>query len=270
MEGFARLIHTPLGYDPHNTVSVGIPLHKNAFTTWAGRAAYFEQLRAKVAETPGVIMTAISTNATPPRNGSNTRFEILGKPAIDQQTGSISFVDPGYFPALRIPILQGRLWNESENKIAAHVAIVNQTMARLYFPDGKAIGRSLKVPGIEDRPPDVLSAPGIADAWLAIVGIVGDARNDGLRNPVKPAIYIPYTLSMAGGTQILVRADVLPLTLMHAVARQVSSVNPEQQIYNNVESLDAWIADEPEWQQDHLVSWIFGFFLRCWACLWLP
>jgi ABC-type antimicrobial peptide transport system permease subunit len=62
------------------------------------------------------------------------------------------------------------------------------------------------------------------------------------------------------GTQILARSDVPPPTLMHAVGKQVSAVNPEQQIYNNVEDLSLWIAEEPEWQQDHLVSWIFGLF----------
>src|SRR5207245_8432711 len=85
-----------LGYDPHNVMSVGIPLHDGAFTTWASRAAYFEQLRAKVAETPGVTMAAISSNATPPRNGWNSRFEILGKPAAEEQLGSINLVSPGY------------------------------------------------------------------------------------------------------------------------------------------------------------------------------
>jgi predicted permease len=65
IEGFARLLHTPLGYDPHNVMSVGVPIGENSYTTWAERAAYFEQLRTKVAETPGVTMAAISSNATP-------------------------------------------------------------------------------------------------------------------------------------------------------------------------------------------------------------
>src|ERR1041384_1075674 len=80
-KGFLRMMHAPLGYDPHNVISVGIPLRENAYATWAARGAYFEQLRAKVAETPGVTMAAISSNATPPRNGSPSRFEILGPPA---------------------------------------------------------------------------------------------------------------------------------------------------------------------------------------------
>ena len=66
------------------------------------------------------------------------------------------------------------------------------------------------------------------------MGIVGDARNDGLRNPIQPAVYVPYTLSMWEWTQILVRSEVPPLTLVHAVAAQVAAVNPEQQIFSYV------------------------------------
>ncbi len=258
MEGFVSLMPQSLGYDPQHVMSVGIPLRDDSYTTWAARAAYFEQLRAKVAETPGVSMTAISSNATPPRNGWNSRFEILGKPAVEQQMGSINLVGSGYFRTLHIPLLEGRVWNETENHDGAHVAVVNRTLARRYFPKGDAIGHSVKLPGVEDRPPEVLAATKIADSWLLIVGIVEDARNDGLRNPIKPAVYVPYTLSMSRGTQILVRSEVPPLALLHAVGAQVAAVNPEQQIYSNVEDLDSWISDEPEWQQEHLAAWIFS------------
>ena len=66
--------------------------------------------KAEVAETPGVTLAAISSNATPPRNGWNSRFEILGRPAVEQQMGSINLIGPGYFAALRIPLLEGRIW----------------------------------------------------------------------------------------------------------------------------------------------------------------
>src|SRR5437660_1027397 len=145
MEAFVGLMHRQLGYDPHNVMSVGIPLHDGAFTTWASRAAYFEQPRAK-----------------------------------------------------------------------------------------------------------------IADAWLAIVGVVEDARNAGLRDPSRPAVYVPYTLSMSRGTQILVRSEVPPLTLLYAVQEQLARVNPEQQTYSIVRDLETWITDAPEWQQEHLAAWIFG------------
>jgi predicted permease len=260
MKGFLRLMHTPLGYDPHHVMSVSIPLHENSYTAWAARGTYFEQLRAKVAETPGVTMAAISSNATPPRNGWNSRFEILGRPAVEQQMGSINLIGPGYFATLRIPLLEGRVWSETENHNGAHLAVINRTLAQRYFPKGDAIGHSVKLPGFEDRPPAVVSAAKIADSWLEIVGIVGDARNDGLEDPIRPAVFVPYTLSMTMATQILVRTQAPPLTLLHAVRMQLTTVDPEQQSYSITEDLDSWISDGQEWQQEHLAAWIFGVF----------
>jgi len=265
MKGFVQLLHKPLGYDPHNVMSVAIPLHDGSYTTWSARAAYIEQLRAKVAETPGVTMAAISTNATPPQNGLNSRFEILGKPAAEDQMGSINWVGPGYFAALRIALRQGQIWTETENHNGAHVAVINRTLAQRYFPSGDAVGHSIKLPGIYDNPPEVLSAPRIADAWLAIVGVVEDVRNAGLKDPVKPAVYIPYTLHMFRGTQILVRSEVPPLTLLRAVQEQVATVNSDQQTNNIVRDLDMWISGQPEWQQEHLAAWIFG--ILAWLAL---
>jgi len=260
MRSFARLINTTLGYDPHNVMSVGIPLHGNSYTTWAARGAYFEQLRTKVAETPGVTVAAISSNATPPRNGLRLRFEILGKPAIEEQMGAINMVSPSYFAALRIPIVQGQEWSETQNQNGAHVAVVNRTFALRYFPNGDVMGHSVKVPGIEDRPPEILSAPNVADSWLQIVGVSEDVRNDGLRNPVKPAVYVPYALCMRQGIQILVRSEVSPLSLLHLVQKQLTAANPEQQTYETTGDLETWISEEPEWQQQHLATWIFGIF----------
>jgi predicted permease len=260
MKGFVRMMHTPLGYDPHNVLSLGIPLHENSYNTWAARAAYFEQLRAKVAETPGVTVAAISSNATPPRNGWNSRFEILGKPALEEQLGSINLVSSAYFATLRIPLAAGRLWSETESRNGAHVALINRTLAQRYFPHGDAIGHSVKLSGIEERPPAVLTVPNAADSWLQIVGIVGDARNDGLSSPIKPAVFVPYTLSMSMGTQILARTTVPPLALLRGMQARLTAVNPEQQTYSPVEELDSWISDQPEWQQEHLAAWVFGVF----------
>ena len=259
MEGFLRLMHTPLGYDPHNIMSVGIPVHDGTYQTREERSAYFQQLRTRAATVPGVTMTAISSNATPPSNGFNTQFEILGHPAIEQQFALINLVSPEYFPALRISLLQGRIWDQTENHNAAHLAVINQTLARQYFPNGDAIGHSMKIAALTPQPPFRLTAPG-ADGWLQIVGIIADKRDDGMRNPIKPEAFIPYTLVMGMGTQILVRSDVAPLSLVHAVAEQVNSVDPDQQINGQVQNLEQWITTQPEWQQEQLVAWIFGGF----------
>jgi putative ABC transport system permease protein len=259
IHGFLKLMHTPLGYDPHNVMSVGIPVHDGTYSTLAARTAYFEELRTKVAAVPGVTMTALSTNATPPSNGWPTNVEFLGKPARDEQKVRVNFVSPSYFQLLRVPKMQGRIWDDTEDRNGAHVAVINETMAHLYFPGGDAIGHSVKVPQMKDEPPFTLAAPG-SDDWLQIVGVVADKRDDGLMKPILPEAFVPYTLSMHMGTQILVRSEVPPLSLLHAVGAQVNTIDPDQQINGHVQDLEHWITSQQEWQQQHLVAWLFGAF----------
>ena len=260
MEAFLRLMHTRLGYDPHNILALGVPLRDNSYTTWSARAAYFEQLRAKVAESPGVIMTAIATNAIPPHNGFNQPFEILGQTSPERPLGSINPVGQGYFEALRIPLVEGRLWSGVENRNGAHVAVVNRTLARRYFSNGDAVGGSLKLPAMGGRPPAVLTIPRIGETWLEIVGVVADSCNDGLSNPIRPAVYFPFTLDMGMGTQILVKARVPPMNLLRALRLQLTLVDPDQRSFTNVGDLDMYITLSQEWQQEHLSAWIFAVF----------
>ena len=260
MKGFARLLHEPLGYDPHNVALIGLPLHENAYTSWAGRGAYFDQLRARIAETPGVSSAAVSTNATPPENNWNGRFEILGRPASEEQLALIELVSPEFFATLRIPLLQGRIWDATENRNGARLAVINRTMAKLYFPDGDAIGHSIKFPTIENNPPVSYAAANAAQSWLQIVGIVEDNLNSGLRKPVRPAAFVPYTLWLVNFTAVLVRTQAPVATMIRPILAQVHAVNPEQQTFAGIRDLSDWITETQEWQNEHLTAWIFGVF----------
>jgi predicted permease len=259
IKAFLGMLHMNLGYDPHNVMSVGIPVHEGTYKTWAERASYFERLRASVAEVPGVTMAAISTNATPPSNGRGTHFEILGRPSGTEQPTRLNFVSPEYFPALRIPMAQGRIWDETENHHGALVVVINQTLAKRYFPNGDAIGRSIKFPELIDAPPFTLTAAG-ADGNLLIVGIIQDKLDDGLANPILPEAFVPYTMGLRMGTQILVRSDATPLSLLHAVSAKVNSIDHDQQTNSGTEDLEHWIQDEPEWARGRLLTWLFGAF----------
>ncbi len=259
IQGFIKLNRSHLGYNPHNVMSVGIPVHDNTYTTWESRAQYFTQLMQKVAAMPEVKMAGLSTNATPPDNGATNKFELLGKPAPEDQLARLNFVSHEYFPVLQIPLMQGRLWDDSETKRGARVAVINETLAKKYFPAGDAVGHQIRTPNLKADPPITQAIPESSD-WLEIVGVVGDALDDGLGKPVKPGIYIPYTIWMPPWTQILVRTDVPPLSILHGVREQIHSVDADQQAEGHVRSLEEWITNQREWASQHLVAMLFGAF----------
>jgi putative ABC transport system permease protein len=256
-KGFLKLIKTDLGYDPTFSMSVPIPIHENTHVSWQDRSQYFEQIRARIAAMPQVVEAGISTNATPPWNGSDVHIEIMGRPN-ETPEARLNFVSPEYFSLLKIPIAEGRVWDHTETMRGALLAVVNQTMAKQYWPNGNAIGQQLRIPDLKDRPPYAPAATG-SDSWLQIVGIVADARDDGLRNPIKPAFFIPYTIGMRMFTQILVRTHVPPLSVLQDIRAQLVQIDREQQVMH-VQDLQSWITDLPEYAQQRLVATLFGVF----------
>ena len=259
IHGFTKMMQRPLGYDPHNVMSVGIPVHDNTLKTWAERSAYFAQLRERVNAMPGVVQAGISANATPPTNGWSQPFEILGKTAGEYQDARINFVSPEYFSILHIPLVEGRLWQEAEVSRGATLAVVNQTLARKYFPGEDVLGRSVRIPRLTGQPPYQLVANG-SDGWLEIIGVVGDALDDGLSKQILPGIYLPYSVNMWMGTQILVRTQGPPLAMLHGIRKGIAAINPDQQVYSRVDDLETWITREQEWARARLVSILFAAF----------
>ena len=260
IQGFVRTMRVNLGYNPHNTMSVGIPVHENTFSSWAERVTYFEQLREKIATLPDILSTGISTNATPPDSGWNQPFELEGKTPSEDQKASVNFVDANYFSTLQIPLRRGRLWDASEIAHGALLAVVNQSFARHYYPNGDILGRSVKIPSLKNDPPTHLVAPG-SDGWLQVIGVTDDALDDGLDKPVKPAIYLPYSVNMWMWTQILVRSRTDPRSILHSVKQRIVSVNPDQQATLWDDGvLESWIKNQPVWARGRLVSVLFGAF----------
>ncbi len=259
INGFVRLVSTDLGYDPHNVMSVGIPVHQNAHVSWADRAAYFGQLLERIATIPGVVSAGISTNATPPSNGNDVNFELFGRPSGQQQQLRANFVSSEYFPVLHIPLLQGRLWERQEIARGARLAVINQTMARQYWPHGDTLGKQLRLPDVKGAPPFTQAVPD-SNNWLQIIGVVADARDDGLRHPIKPAVYVPYTLQMRVWTQILVRGRTAPLALLNRVRAQVKAVDADQQVFGYTRDLDQWIERQDEYAYGRLVAALFSAF----------
>jgi predicted permease len=260
IEGFLALLRVPLGYQPQHVMSVGMPIRDDAHTTWADRARFYTEVRDKIAAMPGVLSAGISTNATPPNSGwRQPVVEIMGKPASQSQEAAMEFVGPEYFATLQIPILSGRLWDQSEIARGATLVLVNQSFVRHYLSGGNAAGHSVRIPQFATLPPSVLAANGAA-GWLEIIGVVGDTLNDGLDKPVVPAVYAPYTLVTVPFTQILVRAQGDPLALLRGIKQQITSLDSDEQTIHDVRDLEGWIQREPEYARGRLVSMLFGAF----------
>jgi predicted permease len=260
IEGFVRMMHVDLGYNPHNVMSVGIPVHENTFSTWAERSNYFTQLRDKIATLPDVLSTGISTNATPPDSGWDQAFELKGKTALEDQKVSINFVDTRYFSVLQIPLRKGRLWNDTELQHGALMAVVNETFVKHYYANSDVLGSSVRIPSLKSDSAERIVLPG-SDGWLQVIGVTGDALDDGLDKPAKPAIYLPYTLNMWMWTQILVRSRVDPRIVTHSIKQQIVAVNPDQQATLWEDGvLESWIRNQAVFARGRLVSILFAAF----------
>ena len=259
INGFMRLVDADLGYDPHNVMSVGIPVHQNSHISWEDRSTYFERIRAQVATLPEVIAAGISTYATPPSNGWEQNFEIFGRSASQQEQVRVNLVSPEYFEVLHIPLLQGRIWAHPEMVHGARLALINRTMAHQYWPHGDGLGKQVRLPDLKAEPPFSQEAPD-SSSWLQIIGIVADARNDGLRKAVKPAIFLPFSVHMGMWTQILVKTHTAPLTVLKRVRAEVKAIDPDQQVFGKTRNLEQWIEREDEYAYGRLVAALFSGF----------
>jgi putative ABC transport system permease protein len=152
-----------------------------------------------------------------------TSFEIEGKPIAksDLPRTQIRAVGLDYFQAMRIPLVAGREFTERDDRHAPHVIIINQTLARKFFPNENAIGKHMK-PGM---------AAGKSDSMSEIVGIVGDVKHRNLWEPPDPESYVPYEQNSIGEMYIVVRAEGDPMVLLAAMRAQVKAQDAELPIY---------------------------------------
>jgi predicted permease len=272
IRSFLAVIRTPLGYDPTNVMKVGIMLNSQDPDEWGriqsreGRTAYIEQIREKIASVPGVSTVATGADATPPYSGADNSFELAdtkGTRDREQPQARVMLVDQRYFAALRIRVLQGRIWNTEENKHGDFAAVVNHAFAARYFSSSNAVGRQLRIPGLTPQNRyQVASAQ--STAWRQIVGVVGDARNDSVDRPVVPAIYLPYTTVMQPYAQFFVRTRGDPLTYLHPIRTAIASVASDQQIstagFNPTITLNEAIEGDVQYSSQRLFSILFSVF----------
>jgi predicted permease len=252
------MAHIELGYKPSNTLVVGIPLHENSYMTWEKRSTYLDRLSEAIAEIPGVQSAAISTMATPPASGLDERVEVMGQVDVAEKQIRLNLVSSDYFGVLGMQLFNGRIWDHAESIRGANVAVVNQAMVRQYWPNGGAVGHSLRMPDMKGSPFQTTITQ--LNGWFEIIGVVADARNDGLVDPVQPAVYVPYAVFMDTYTHILVHTSSSPHSFFRAIREKVQGVDPEQQVEREAISLQDLISQQDEWKESELAARLLTIF----------
>lgn len=240
VKGLVALEQQRLGYDPAGVLTFRVPLGEGSYSTWASRRALFHGLLDRLARIPGVQAVAISETGTPPWNGFNSTLKIDGRPTTPAATARVNLVSGGYFPSVRVPLLRGRLITESDVMRVSAVAVVTEDMVKRYFPNTNPLGRHLQVDLLnQPLPKEILKAPQFINSF-EIVGVVGSARNSGLREEADPAMFIPYSFFCAPNNVFLVRTQTDPMQSVNQVRQAVTSLDPQEAIAF-VHPLEWWL-----------------------------
>jgi predicted permease len=252
------LYRTSLGYDPHHVIIAWINLPENSHTEWADRAAFYERLRNQIRDVPEVESVALATNATPPRSGERSVVEVPGRDMSGNEAPILQRISGHYFATMKIPLIRGRVWSDSESAGAPHVAVVNQTMARELWPDESAIGRRVRMPEYLKSPRYFrLPAPG-SDGWFEIIGVVGDTPNVGLHEPPAPSIYVPYTLMLSDSLNVILRTSRDPRSMTRSIREAVRTVDSSQPV-DVVRTAEDALADAGWARERFVTSLLLGF-----------
>jgi len=257
MKAFAARIHTPLGFEPDHVISLNVGFPKGSNPTWPARLNANELVRKTITEVPGVDTAAVSTTWFPGFGGFTAKMEVQGKPSLTDAQAMFCLVSPQEFLTLRIPLLAGRVFDEAENMRAAHLAVVNQAFVKQYLGDRDPIGQSVRSPMLKLEQPSLLLAAS-PDEWLQIIGVVGDARNDGLDHPVKPAVFLPYSYVLPTDESLLVRVTGNPDVVLRSIKEHLRQLNPEMVVVSDHTLL--WWLETRGWGQERFIATLFSLF----------
>lgn len=255
MRTLMDLHRAKLGYNPGHILVCGLNLMEGSYPSWAERINYYEQIRRTFADLPDVDSVSISIQPLPPVSRYLSDFTILGRSNQPEQMTSVHQVNQQYFQTLQIPVLQGRVWTEAETLHASHVAMINRSMAHRFWPNGDAIGRTVRIPYLTAKNVWVFNAPG-DDGSVQIIGIVGDVPNNGLNKEALPALYAPYSLVGVDWLQFVVKTKVEPMTLVHTIRERLHAVNSSQAL-TPVETAGERLESEG-WAQERFVASLFS------------
>jgi putative ABC transport system permease protein len=251
IQTFANLRGVNPGFDPRNVLTCQLSLSEAEYGSTAQASAFFDRALQRIEALPGVETAAVVVNRTPIGSGLVLSFSIPGMQ--DVRYVGWSMVSPNYFRALSVPLRRGRYFTEGDSLSSPAVALINETLARQYFPNKDPIGELLSVGKTE--------GPNFTEPARQIVGVVGDVSGPDLRRPMEPRVYIPDSQVPDGVTRFIIRLLPVnfvirtsgdPFTLAAAVKQEVLAVNRQQPIFN-VRSLERMMVDSISRQRFQMI-----------------
>jgi putative ABC transport system permease protein len=220
MRNFVKLTTTDLGLNPDNILVARLPLPRGQYDTAEAKERFFEALLPRLHALPGVV-AATETSTLPPYGGIRSEVDILGKPQAEKRFALFQLVSEGYFPTLGLRLIRGRMLSRDEVSGGRRVAVVNQTLLNKFFGGEDPIGQRIKFNMLQTLP-----GPGrVEDPTFEIVGVISDAKNQGIQDPPMPEAFIPYTTTGAFERGILVRTATRPESLLDTVRREIWAVD---------------------------------------------
>jgi putative ABC transport system permease protein len=228
LRSYAAVLAVDPGFEAEGRLVVDTPLVQSRYPTPAGRDAFYRRVLERVRALPGVESAGYTSFVPLLMKGGRSITLVEGRPrpapaeivrTIAQDRG----VSSGYLETLGVPLVSGRLIDESDTRDAPPVAVINQAMARVHWPDEDPLGRRFRF-GMG------------GDALFTVVGVVADMRQDGLDAPPFPELYAPLdqvgrgNLTFMWPQQLVVRTSGDPLALGPAVRRAVWDIDPDQPV----------------------------------------
>ena len=231
IKSFGRLTDVDPGFSSENVLTSQISLPASRYADAPARTAFWNRLLEKARAIPGVTAAGLTSNV--PFNGSvsSGSYSIVGYtpgPTEAAPHGRIEVVGGDYFRAMRIPVVEGRVFNEGDTAESAPVVVIDQYLANRYFPKRNPVGQ-------------LIQRGGPQNPRYTIVGVVGTINSIDLGQPViKERIYFAAAQQSRPSMALVLKTGLDPTTLVAQVRAAVQSLDPEQPIAD-VRTMDQWI-----------------------------
>jgi putative ABC transport system permease protein len=220
LKSFVRLQNVNPGFDPRNVLTMEVSLPVAKYARGKPVSDFYAEFARRIMALPGVEAAGFTTILPLSGDNSDSSFAIEGRDPLRSKASpdeEIRAVSPDYLKTLKVPLIRGRFFDDRDNADAPATAIVNDALARRWFPNEDAVGK--RITFSDTRKPDI--------KWITIVGIVGDIRHRGLDVEPKPEYYLPHAQNPYRGMILAVRSAQDPRSLTSAIRNELRRLDPE-------------------------------------------